>query len=68
MQHKISGKMSESEYKKVKSLDIRCPLHESGECSKCRTNMEKPGAIDLFQAVRDLGLYDWHAEQRDEKL
>lgn len=50
---KTQGRVTESEYRDIRSLKIRCPLSTSGQCDRCRTSQ---GKIDMFQAVRDLGI------------
>ncbi|MFW6333387.1 MAG: hypothetical protein ACOC23_08820 [Thermodesulfobacteriota bacterium] len=55
MNAKAKGKITEDQYDAAVKLDAHCPLHESGECTNCQDQLDK-GCIDMFQAVRDLGL------------
>ena len=50
---RINGAISEADYQATKKLYIRCPLSVRGDCKKCVATEDK---VDMYQAVRDLGL------------
>ena len=50
-----TGRMTREQRLATLHLEIRCPLHESGECDKCDVGLRK-GRYDLFEVARDLGI------------
>ena len=50
---RVDGVISEVEYEETKKLYIRCPLFVRGDCKKCVATRDQ---VDMYQAVRDLGL------------
>lgn len=53
LEARIDGVISEADYQSTKKLYIRCPLSVRGDCKKCVATGDK---VDMYQAVRDLGL------------
>lgn len=55
LQAKCKGEITDKEYTDTLYLNQRCPLHLSGQCQNCQNRIDE-GGIDLYQAVRDIGM------------